>query len=386
MQVDLLNWIFLLLQIFGGCCSNVWTLEMLLVALPKSTVLITFLQFLMVTVVMLPQFASFRPTLRTHPSLKVRIVNGLLYVFNNGRQGYIPKTVQTDEPLFPYELVLNRTVVPKYHWLAMVSMFWTVSILNNLAFEYQIDMVLHIIFKSSSLLVNMIVGYLVVGKRYTIRQTFAVACVSVGVLLFTFLSSSPSRADLNSNRADWSYGIFLMTISLAISALLSLYQERVYSKYGKQWMEGLFYTHFLGLPFFLLSTRTLLKQSLQLLHSDSAVVAATFINAVTQLICIAGVHRLSSVCASLTVTLTLTFRKFLSLLFSVAYFQKSFTFGHVFGSLLVFSGTLLYATASDPALLQLTFRRQELTQDDNISTSPQVRRSLRKKNARLTEN
>eukprot|EP00158_Paraphelidium_tribonemae_P003716 Partr_v1_DN26319_c2_g1_i2_m43039 putative Solute carrier family 35 member B4 len=370
MQVDLLNWIFLLLQIFGGCCSNVWTLEMLLVALPKSTVLITFLQFLMVTVVMLPQFASFRPTLRTHPSLK----------------GYIPKTVQTDEPLFPYELVLNRTVVPKYHWLAMVSMFWTVSILNNLAFEYQIDMVLHIIFKSSSLLVNMIVGYLVVGKRYTIRQTFAVACVSVGVLLFTFLSSSPSRADLNSNRADWSYGIFLMTISLAISALLSLYQERVYSKYGKQWMEGLFYTHFLGLPFFLLSTRTLLKQSLQLLHSDSAVVAATFINAVTQLICIAGVHRLSSVCASLTVTLTLTFRKFLSLLFSVAYFQKSFTFGHVFGSLLVFSGTLLYATASDPALLQLTFRRQELTQDDNISTSPQVRRSLRKKNARLTEN
>ncbi len=66
-------------------------------------------------------------------------------------------------------------------------------------------------------------------------------------------------------------------------------------------------------------------------------------NTATQFICISAVYRLTSECYSLTVTLVVTLRKFLSLLFSIWYFQNPFTLVHWAGTVLVFSGTLLFS-------------------------------------------
>merc|ERR1712200_397284 len=46
-------------------------------------------------------------------------------------------------------------------------------------------------------------------------------------------------------------------------------------------------------------------------------------NVITQYICISAVFVLTTECASLTVTLVVTLRKFLSLLFSIWYFSES---------------------------------------------------------------
>ena len=51
---------------------------------------------------------------------------------------------------------------------------------------------------------------------------------------------------------------------------------------------------------------------------------------------------LTTECASLTVTLVVTLRKFLSLIFSILYFQNPFTTWHWVGTAVVFLGTLLY--------------------------------------------
>lgn len=59
-------------------------------------------------------------------------------------------------------------------------------------------------------------------------------------------------------------------------------------------------------------------------------------------VCIRGVFILTTECPSLTVTLVVTLRKFLSLIFSILYFNNPFTFWHWIGTLLVFMGTLLY--------------------------------------------
>lgn len=81
-------------------------------------------------------------------------------------------------------------------------------------------------------------------------------------------------------------------------------------------------------------------------------------NAFTQFLCIAGVHKLSSVSNSLTgkcitfftctyhllVNLALTLRKFISLILSVYFFHEKFETGHVVGTLLVFTGTVCYYT------------------------------------------
>lgn len=59
-------------------------------------------------------------------------------------------------------------------------------------------------------------------------------------------------------------------------------------------------------------------------------------------VCIRGVFILTTECASLTVTLVVTLRKFLSLIISILYFHNPFTAWHWVGTAVVFLGTLLY--------------------------------------------
>jgi UDP-xylose/UDP-N-acetylglucosamine transporter B4 len=51
---------------------------------------------------------------------------------------------------------------------------------------------------------------------------------------------------------------------------------------------------------------------------------------------------LTTECASLTVTLVVTLRKFVSLIISILYFQNPFTLYHWVGTAFVFGGTLIF--------------------------------------------
>lgn len=65
-------------------------------------------------------------------------------------------------------------------------------------------------------------------------------------------------------------------------------------------------------------------------------------NCLTQYLCISCVFILTTECSSLTVTLVVTLRKFVSLLFSIIYFNNPFTIWHWVGTTLVFIGTLVF--------------------------------------------
>ena len=58
--------------------------------------------------------------------------------------------------------------------------------------------------------------------------------------------------------------------------------------------------------------------------------------------CIGSVYVLTTECTSLTVTLVVTLRKFLSLIFSILYFKNAFTIYHWVGTTLVFTGTIIF--------------------------------------------
>ena len=73
-------------------------------------------------------------------------------------------------------------------------------------------------------------------------------------------------------------------------------------------------------------------------------------NCVTQYVCIRGVFVLTTECPSLVVTLVVTLRKFVSLLFSIFYFQNPFTIQHWVGTVLVFGGTALFSGIFNPIL------------------------------------
>ncbi len=67
------------------------------------------------------------------------------------------------------------------------------------------------------------------------------------------------------------------------------------------------------------------------------------LNTLTQYVCISSVFVLTTECASLTVTLVLTLRKFTSLIISIIYFGNAFTIWHWIGTVLVFAGTLMFS-------------------------------------------
>jgi len=254
--------------------------------------------------------------------------------------------------------------VPISSWVTLVVMYFVVSVSNNYALNFNIPMPLHMIFRAGSLMANMIMGILLLNKRYTPTKYLSVVMITAGILLCTFMSATAkeSTKSIEDEQEDtfWMIiGISLLTFALFMSARMGIYQEVIYGKYGKYPKEALFYSHALPLPGFLLLAP-------DILHHFSVALASPTIpllgfqlpcmlvylagNVATQYICISGVFILTTECASLTVTLVVTLRKFLSLLFSIWYFSNPFTLGHWAGTLLVFTGTILFSDV--PALLK----------------------------------
>ena len=145
----------------------------------------------------------------------------------------------------------------------------------------------------------------------------------------------------------------------------------IYGQYGKHPKEALFYTHALPLPGFLLLAPDILHHWNILLSSHLVTVPLLNIqlpvmllyllgNVLTQYVCISSVFVLTTECASLTVTLVVTLRKFLSLLFSILYFKNPFTPYHWLGTCLVFGGTLLFSDI--PSLVRSSRQEREKKQ------------------------
>ncbi|RUP47666.1 hypothetical protein BC936DRAFT_145467 [Jimgerdemannia flammicorona] len=354
-QIGLGEWLLIGSLIFGGCCSNVFALEVLVSNAPKSGHLITFAQFTFVAFEGLFHFVVW-------PS---------------------PNSTWWWPRILPS---LKTRSIPWYRWAILVLFFFSVSVLNNAALAYHISVPLHIVFRSGGLIVNMAMGWFVLNKRYTVSQVSAVLLVTFGVIMATLSSAGPAKAK-NSNPVDdaatlseYSLGITLLVVAMILSAAMGLYQEETYRTYGKDnWREGLFYLHFFALPCFLIFRRDIIAQLhvvntstpvplLDLTRSvpilgdivvellPSGIKAALTVwsvpklwyflslNMITQYICISGVHRLTARSTSLTLNLVLNLRKFVSLAISVIAFNNAFSSATAAGTALVFLGTVLYVT------------------------------------------
>ena len=61
---------------------------------------------------------------------------------------------------------LKKRTIPIYRWAIQVVLFFITSLLNNAAFGYNVPMSVHIIFRSGGLVVNMLMGWFIDGRRY----------------------------------------------------------------------------------------------------------------------------------------------------------------------------------------------------------------------------
>ena len=339
--------------IFAGCCSNVYTLESLISASPSSGPLLTFVQFLFVS------------------------------LFSSSSCLSISKT--------PPFIHLKPRSIPIVKWGIYTVMFVTINLLNNAAFGYRISVPLHIILRSAGPVTSMAVSYFFNRACYPKIKVVAVALLFSGVVLAA-LSDSYARSSNAETLATTSHipdtgpsktavlkqqapGFVLLFLALLLSAFLGLYTDKLYATHGRgpqATAESLFYSHTLSLPFFGLQFQSLtnnfqtltatsppLSTSLalnastlglgptstfhQILMLIPTAVVMLILNALTQCICISGVNRLSAKSSSLTVSIVLNIRKLVSLLLSIWLFGNKLPSGVAAGAVLVFLGGGLYA-------------------------------------------
>ncbi|RXN34829.1 UDP-xylose and UDP-N-acetylglucosamine transporter [Labeo rohita] len=278
--------LFAIALVFVGCCSNVVFLELLVRDFPGCGNIVTFAQFAFIA------------------------LEGFIFETNFGRK---------------------KPHIPLSNYVIMVTMFFTVSVINNYALNFNIAMPLHMIFRSGSLIANMILGIIILKKRYSSSKYLSIVLVSVGIFICTIMSAK-QVCFISHSYAPNTSGIAMLTFALLMSARMGIFQETLYKKYGKHSKEALFYNHCLPLPGFILLSTDIYRHAM--LFSQSS----RFL----RYVCIRGVFILTTECASLTVTLVVTLRKFLSLIISILYFQNPFTAWHWVGTAVVFLGTLLY--------------------------------------------
>ncbi|KAJ1967639.1 golgi uridine diphosphate-N- acetylglucosamine transporter, partial [Dimargaris xerosporica] len=349
---------------------NVFALESIVQSVPHAGHFITFAQFAFVA------FEGFLRHLEWAP--QPALVNATT---PSGKHSISPP-LAIPRSWWPR---LKPRVVPWYHWLSMVALYFTVSILNNWALAF-ISVPLHIVFRSGSLMMNMIVGYLAMGKRYSVAQVMAVACVTLGVTMATLGSQRDSTANAStpksgeqgdSDTSAWLVGVGILVLAMVLMAILGLMQERTYRQYSNVWREGMFYNHALALPLFAFFWPSIMNQMRQIQqgpliavgpaiaswlpsrwqastigqalatpqHTLSIVWGYVALNILTQYMCAIGVNQLTARASSLTVNLVLNLRKLISLVLSVILFNNPFSHQAKLGCMLVFLGTFIYSQA-----------------------------------------
>ncbi|XP_013101823.1 UDP-xylose and UDP-N-acetylglucosamine transporter isoform X2 [Stomoxys calcitrans] len=320
------------LGVFIGCCSNVIFLELLVKYDSGSGNLITFSQFIFIAI-----------------------------------EGFI----------FTSKFGSVKPVIGFKDYAVLVLMFFVTSVCNNYAFDFNIPMPLHMIFRAGSLMANMIMGILILKKHYGVSKYVSVVLITVGIITCTMVSASkvedtsnPKLRNASASMDDgysvvfwWCVGISILTVALLVSACMGIYQEVLYKKFGKRSREALYYTHLLPLPGFMLMGANIWEHLVISATSEPLVfmgvntylpeqIIYLICNMITQYVCISSVYVLTAECSSLTVTLVVTLRKFVSLVFSILYFKNAFTVYHWIGTILVFTGTIIFTESYPKSLFK----------------------------------
>ncbi|KLO09922.1 UAA transporter [Schizopora paradoxa] len=382
-----LDWLTSLSLVFGGCCSNALTLEVITSQYPPFGTLITFAQFLFVTIAGLPKHLSVKPS-----------------EISKTRRFVVRYPTRSKIVLNPFRYRLKPRRIPLSSYLIQVIMFLLISLLNNAAFAYQIPMSVHIVFRSGGPVVNMMIGWTLRKTRYTKMQVMSIVVVTIGICLTTLssMASKPSKPRFSSTNefasssvdeslVTFAIGISILSAALVLSGFLGLVQDDTFGRYGRgNWEESMFYLHAMALPMFsfvgselgsqvrLANASPTIKANIpSALHTlglrplepsnneppnlaplpflpirlPSLNIPSVYVpllaNLLTQFVCVSGVNRLSSRVNSLTVTLILAVRKAVSLAISVVLVGNSKGNTYLWaGALAVLLGTIGYAAGS----------------------------------------
>lgn len=90
---------------------------------------------------------------------------------------WLPHSSAKHPPFF-----LKPRAIPLARWLPNIILFFTVNLLNNYAFGFNISVPVHIILRSGGSVTTMLIGF-IWGRRYTPLQILSVAMLTVGIII-----------------------------------------------------------------------------------------------------------------------------------------------------------------------------------------------------------
>jgi UDP-xylose/UDP-N-acetylglucosamine transporter B4 len=245
-------------------------------------------------------------------------------------------------PRARFPISLRPLVLAPRYIVTLALLHYSMSVVNNMVFSFDISVPLHAVFRSSSLIATMLVGYLARGQRFSAAQTACALLVTTGVIGLTIATArqrqdEPQVALSSQESVWWWFGIFLLFLTTATTSVMSTMQDAMFADARKRvtleqqrdlWRESLLVTHAVPIPLFVainfLSDNPLLGGGLfrQIIDLPSSLWPAVLVNVLSQCICVRGVSAIVANSSGVTLQLTLTLRKFLSLVVSI------YTFGH----------------------------------------------------------
>ncbi|EMR11679.1 hypothetical protein PNEG_00116 [Pneumocystis murina B123] len=328
LHIFLSQYSLILLLIFGGCCSNIFVLETIIKKEPNSGLLITFFQFLYIT------------------------IEGLIYNF------------------FTRSTLLIKRNVPIRSWMIIVSLFFMATFLNNKAYSYGISVPMHIITQSGGIFILVILEWLYINKKPNIYEILAIMILTSGVIIAN-ISNISKKYSSDLSMPEYTKGIIILIISQILRSFMSIYMEKTFKLYSPNWKEVNFYMHFFSFLFYIpmlpkIYSQTKLFNCFQTpfisqknlstnlykyldiflkfkIPKTSNYLFYLYINIITQSLCVQGINRLNVISTALTANIILNLRKFISLILSIYMFENKRNFGTISGIILVFSGSIWYS-------------------------------------------
>jgi UDP-xylose/UDP-N-acetylglucosamine transporter B4 len=257
------------------------------------------------------------------------------------------------------------------------------SILVNYAYAFDVSVPIHTLFRSCNIISSVLLGYCFFGMRYSMRELTCVVAVTGGLMLATVGEWEQTKAD-----SLFAIGVTVLTAVLFLQAWLGHMQHRFYERFGKEGIsraaladEYLFYSHAASLIPMIFLRGHIAEHLSNLLHTAPLTVLPgipagivwLILNLLTQAVCIKGVFYLSASYSPLTVNLTLSVRKFCSVLISVILFNNPWGWKHVFASMLIFGGVFVYFNGPKPGA---PAAEKKKTAGSSRTTSPTPRSTV----------
>eukprot|EP00933_Yihiella_yeosuensis_P027124 TRINITY_DN2103_c0_g3_i1.p1 TRINITY_DN2103_c0_g3~~TRINITY_DN2103_c0_g3_i1.p1 ORF type:complete len:371 (+),score=61.35 TRINITY_DN2103_c0_g3_i1:53-1114(+) len=259
----------------------------------------------------------------------------------------------------------------------------SMSVLANFVFSFNISVPIHTLFRSCNVIASVFLGYMLFQQRYTLKQLLCVLIITVGIFLGsvgdakkffgTCTDCGASGAAGNSTNSStgttqsdsflrWSLGIGMLVFVQMLQGFLGHTQAYLYKKHSDSGPKGelaeefLFTSHVVSfLPFIFMwediaaaGRRALESPSICPMVPIPGQILWLLANNLCQLICIKGVFALSAHYSPLTVNITLSVRKFLSVLVSIIWFGNPWTHFHSMAVVCIFGGVFAYSQCQAP--------------------------------------